>query len=317
MRALVLAAIAGLPMSAGAVRAAEPPAPEPIHVGIYVTLIHGVDLKAGQFGVDFWVWFRWSGREPSPLDSFEVIGGRVSSRSNVIRKTLPDGQMYAAARVSATIQQPWDLARFPFDDHTLKIQIEDSERDALTAIYVPDEANAGIDPEVRVAGWRVGGHAQAVGEQVYRSNYGDTSLPTGAHARYSRYVFSAGLARDGVGRFFKFFTGLFIATLASWCAFFVRPKDSGARVSVSVGALFAAAAVTIAINNQLPDVGYLTFADAMVFLSLGTILLSLIGTVTSLALHYREREAAHRRLDRIGAIAVPILYAAILLAILP
>lgn len=315
--ALAAAVLAGLLAPGRAARAAEPGAPERIAVGAYVTMIHAVDLKAGQFGVDFWLWFRWSGQGTSPLDSFEIVGGRVLARSNVIRKSLPDGGEYASARISATIQQAWDLSAFPFDDHTLRIRIEDSERDALMAVYVADADNAGVDPDVRVTGWRVVGHEDAVTEQVYRSNYGDTSLPTGTHTRYSRYVFSARLARDGAGRFFKFFAGLFIATLAAWCAFFIRPKDSGPRVSVSVGALFAAAAVTIAINNQLPDVGYLTFADEMVFLSLSMILVSLIGTVWALSLHYREREAAHRRLDRIGALAVPILYVAILLAILP
>lgn len=316
---LVACGLAGLLPAGRGARAEEPAAaaPETIFVGAYVTLIHGIDLKAGSFGVDFWVWFRWSGHGPSPLDSFEVIGGRVLSKSNVIRKSLAGGLEYHAARVSASILQPWDLRRFPFDDHTLHIRIEDSERDALTAVYAADSVNAGIDPDVRVSGWRVAGHEDAVIEQVYRSNYGDTSLPTGAHARYSRYVFSARLERDGAGRFFKFFAGLFIATLASWCAFFVRPKDAGPRVSVSIGALFAAAAVTIAINNQMPDAGALTFADKMVFLSLGTILASLIGTVSALALHYREREALHRRLDRVGQFAVPIVYAAILWQILP
>lgn len=307
-------------MPAGRSARAEAPAeagPETIVVGAYVTLIHGIDLKAGSFGIDFWLWFRWSGRGQSPLDSFEVIGGRVLSKTNVIKKALPGGLEYHSARVSASILQPWDLTTFPFDDHTLRIRIEDSERDALTAVYEPDGVNAGIDPDVRVSGWRVAGHEDAVVEQVYRSNYGDTSLPTGAHSRYSRYVFSAHLERDGVGRFFKFFAGLFIATLASWCAFFVRPRDAGPRVSVSIGALFAAAAVTIAINNQLPDVGYLTFADKMVFLSLGTILLSLFGTVSALALHYREQEKMHRRLDRIGQVVVPMVYAAILWVILP
>ena len=75
-----------------------------------------------------------------------------------------------------------------------------------------------------------------------------------------------------------------------------------------MGALFAASAVTVTINNQLPDTSYVTLADRLVYLSLGMILLSLFGTVTSLTLHYLGREAQHRRLDRLGAILFPLTY---------
>ena len=294
---------------------AEAPPPEKIFVGVYLNQLNSIDLKAGTFSADFWLWFRWSGVGASPLDTFEIIGGRVLSKSNVIKKKLPDGLSYDAARINASITKQWALAHFPFDDHTINIQIEDAERETARAVYTADKTNEGVDPSVSVSGWRIANHSDEVQEHVYHSNYGDTSIPTGAESHYSRYVFSVELERMGQGRFFKFFFGLFVATLASWCGFFIRPKDASPRVSVSIGALFAAAAVTLSINNQLPDVAYLTLADKMVFLSLGMILLSLVGTVCSLSLHYLGKESTHRTLDRVGAVAFPLLYAGILFAI--
>ena len=81
---------------------------------------------------------------------------------------------------------------------------------------------------------------------------------------------------------------------------------------MSVGALFAASAVTVSINSQLPDTGAITLADRMIFISLGMILLSLFGTVSALTLHYMNKEQAHRRLDQTSLTLFPLLYVALL-----
>jgi hypothetical protein len=291
---------------------ATPREPERIVTGIYVNQLYGIDLKAGQFGADFWLWFRWSGEGPSPLETFDIIGGRVISKSSILNKKLADGKQYSALRINAILHKQWELADFPFDDHDVAIAVEDAERESERAVFVPDAENEALDPAVSVPGWQVRGFQHELAEHTYKSNYGDTSVATGNEAHYSRYVFKVRLERNGSGRFLKFFFGLFVAVLASWTGFFIRPKDSSPRVSVSVGALFAASAVTISMNNQLPDVGYLTLADRMVFLTLGMILVSLLCTVLSLSLNYLGREAAHRRLDKAGAVVFPLVFLVLL-----
>ncbi len=286
-------------------------AAEPVTVGIYVNQVASIDLKNNAFTVDFWVWFRGPHRATSPLDSFELIDGRVNSKANVIKKTLANGQDYAAMRVNATIHRHWDLRRYPFDDHDLEIAIEDADLDATRSVFVPDPESQGKDPDVVVSGWDLEGFDHRVDTHLYHSNYGDTSIADSAETRYSRYVVVLHAKRRGSARFLKVAFALLIAVLVSWCAFFIRPKDASPRVSVSVGALFAAAAGTLAINSQLPDVNYATLTDKTVFLCLGMICLSLVGTVASLSLHYLGREADHRRLDKIGAVVFPLLFFAL------
>lgn len=290
--------------------------PQQTTVGVYVEQVSAIDLKANTFTVDFWVWFRSSGRAVSPVESFEIIEGRVNSKSNIIKKKLPDGQDYAAARINATIHRQWDLHRYPFDDHTLEIAIEDADLDVAHSVFVADAGGQGIDPDVAVSGWDVGGFRSSVTDHLYHSNYGDTSITLGTETRYSRYVVAVDAKRRGIARFFKVVFALLVSVFVSWCAFFIRPKDASPRVSVSVGALFAGAAGTIAINNALPDINYATLTDKTIYLCLGMILLSLFGTVISLSLHYLGREADHRRIDKGGAVAFPLLFAALLLVVL-
>lgn len=297
--------------------AAAPAAPIKVTVGIYVNHVYGIDIKNNSFNVDFYVWFRWTpveGIELKPVDTFELSNGRITSKAGVSKKTI-GGQTYVIARIVASITKFWDLRRFPLDDHTLELQVEDSEHDARTLVYDGDTANATVSPELQVSGWQVTGNHGAISAHAYHTNYGDTSLPHDRESTYSRYVFGIDIERPGYGRFMKVFFGLFISVLISWCAFHVRPKESSPRVSLGVGATFAAAAVTVAINNSLPDTNDVTMADKLIMLTLGIIVLSVAETITALALVARGKEALQQRLDRICAYAFPVAYLVVLVLI--
>lgn len=292
-------------------------APERTTVGVYIEQVTALDLKGSAFTVDFWVWFRHAPRAgASPVDTFELIGGRVNSKTNLIKKTLPDGNVYASARVNATIQRVWDLRRYPFDRHPLEIVIEDSELDDAKSVFISDATSQGKDAAVQLSGWDIDGFASEVTTHRYPSNYGDISIAAGSEASFSRYVARVYATRKSSSLYIKSVFPLFIAVLVAWCGFFIRPKDASPRVAVSVGALFAAAAGTVAINSQLPDIDYPTVTDKTVFLSLAMILLSLICTVSALAFHYADRERSHRRLDRVGSIVYPVVYVGALLFLL-
>ena len=290
------------------------PAPTTIAVGVYVNHIYGLDIKGNQFNVDFYIWFRWTGDDVKPIDTFELANGRITSKTG-IQKRVIGTQNYAAARVVATITKFWDLRRFPLDDHTLTLEIEDSERDSRGAIYEADVANATVSPDVHVPGWIVKRTRGTALIHTYRTNYGDTSLPHDRESTYSRYVFEIDVERPGYGRFLKVFFGLFVAVLVSWCAFHVRPKESSPRVSLGVGATFAAAAVTVAINNSLPDTNDVTLADKLIMLTLGIIMASVVETIVALTLAARGKEALQQKLDRICAIAFPVFYVVMLVLI--
>lgn len=296
---------------------AQAPAPTTTNIGIYINQVASIELKNNQYTIDFWVWFRGPARPVSPVDTFEIINGRINSKTNIIKKKMPDGQDYSAARINATVHQHWDLRRYPLDNHRLELVIEDSEIDSTRGIFVVDSAGQGVDPSVAVSGWTIEPKLQTtVVDHRYDSNYGDVSISPTAETHFSRYEVLISANRGGFGRYFKVVFTLLIAVLVSWCAFFIRPKDASPRVSVSVGALFAGAAGMLAINTQLPDLDYLTLTDKTVFLALGMILLSLIGTVASLTLNYLGHENGWRRIDRFGSIAFPILFVVLLFSII-
>src|SRR5689334_1223579 len=54
--------------------------PQRTTVGVYVNQVTNIDLKGNAFTIDFWLWFRSAPHTtPSPLDTFELIDGRVNA----------------------------------------------------------------------------------------------------------------------------------------------------------------------------------------------------------------------------------------------
>jgi hypothetical protein len=293
---------------------ADEPTPHVVTTGIYLNQLYSVDIKNSQFTADFYLWFRWKGDELKPLDTFELPSGRVTSRTGIVKKKIGD-ENYVCVRLIATFTKFWDLRRYPLDAHTLNIEIEDSDQDIHHMVYVLDKANTAFNPDLQVPGWTITKSGAEVTTATYHTNYGDTTLAADNQSAYSRLVYTVDVARPGYGRFLKVFFGLFISVLISWCGFFVRPKESSPRVSLGVGATFAAAAVTVAINNSLPDTNAVMLADKLVMLTLGTIVAAVAETITALWLFAHEHEAAQKRLDRICSVLFPAIYISILISI--
>lgn len=287
--------------------------PVPVEVGTYINQILAIDLKGNQFTADFFIWFRWKG-DLKPFDTFDLANGRITSRTGIVKKDLGGGVHYASARIVATITKFWDLRRYPLDDHQLTLEIEDNENEGNLLVYVPDTMNSAASPTVEVPGWLVKGTSASVTRHEYATNYGDTSVPTGNASSYSRFVSAVEIRRPGhVGRIFKVFFTIFVATIISWLAFWIRPKETGPRISLCVGSVFAAAAATFAINAMLPDTNATTMSDRVIILSSSFIFGATLQTIVAINLGYSGKENVQKLLDRASAFLFPLAYVALLL----
>jgi hypothetical protein len=289
----------------GAARAEEEPpthaTPAKVQVGVYVNQIERMSLKDNQFTANFDVWFRWKGNEVKPPATFEVVDGHIEVDDDAPYETeLADGH-YSSRRIIATVTHFWNISRFPLDNHTIRIAIEDSDLEDFKLTYVADAENCGISPELQVPGWQVGTPTAAVEQHQYHTNYGDTSLPTGNTSSYSRFVYSIPLARPNWGYFLKLFFGLFVATAIAFLALFIRPIDLDPRFGLGVGAIFASVASEYVVTSSLPDTSVLTLADVLHILAFVFIFLTLAESTLSLKLYNGGDEAGKeksRRLDR-------------------
>ena len=285
--------------------------PTEVVVGTYVIKVQDLSFRENKYTLDFYIWFRWKAQgalaDYKPLESFEIINGRIDSRTGVNEKKI--GELnYAMARISATIAETWDLTDFPFDWHRSEVRIEDGVLTALDLTFVADQANSRLGDEIEMAGWRASNFTSDVQSKLYRTNYGDTSLPTDNQSVYSRYVIAWNLDRVGWGTAFKLLSTVILATGVAFVSFMVKPSDLDARFGMGVGALFAVAASAFIVSASVPDSASLTVADRLHMVALGGIFLTLLISAYCLRLEVSGREELAFRIDHWCLGVLPLVF---------
>lgn len=275
-----------------------------VHVGIYVNQIPALSLKDNQFEVDFTIWFRGYSDDFDPLETFEVVDGQVESRTGVTKTKIGD-ENYSSCRIAAKVTQFWNVSRFPLDDHTLRIAIEDGSNEEFRVRYVGDGEYSGLSQRIQVPGWKLGEAHTAVTSERYNTNYGDTSLPRTNESAYSRFTYSVNLIRPDWGYFLKLFTGLFVAAAIAFLAFCIKPGE--ARFGLGAGAIFAAVASQYISSSNLPNTNILTMADLLHILAFVFIFLSLAESTAAMHLFYSGSERKIRLARRIDWWSVIVL----------
>lgn len=295
----------------GADPGAAPAATTQVLIGAYVNKIQDLNFRENKYEIDFYLWFRWKAEgalaEYKPLESFEIINGKIDNKGSVVEKTIGDLN-YALVRVAATMSETWELARFPFDSHTVRINIEDSGLTIPDLVFTPDRSNSGIGDELDIAGWNALNFMVDVKDKVYRTNYGDISLPTDARSDYSRFVFGVDLERVSLGSAVKLLSTVLLATAVAFVAFFVKPSDLDARFGMGVGSLFAVAASAFISASLVPDSGEMTVSDKIHMVALGFIFATLLISALGLKLEVTGREELAFRIDRVCLVLLPLLF---------
>ena len=263
----------------------ETPPPATVTTGIYLNQVYGVNLKENRFTVDFYVWFRYLDDTLNPLDTMEIVNGKIDSKTGVVKKKIGNVN-YVACRIVATINKFWDISKYPLDRHQLTIEIEDADKDETQEVFKADIESSGINPTAQVRGWNIERTNSAVKSNTYNTNYGDVSLPKDSSSSYSRFIFSIDVKRPGLGQFFKLFALMFLAAFVSFLAFCLQPH-SGPRFGLGTGALFAAAANSFVVGSSLPESSAVTLADQLQIMTI--LLIFLVLAISTLSLHFYNK----------------------------
>ena len=306
-RAMATLVFLSLGLAAGWCRAE----PAQVVVGAYVNKIQDLDFKDNKYTLDFFVWFRWKAEgalaDYKPLESFEIVNGKVENKTSVVEKKIGDLN-YASARIEATMAENWALARFPFDAHRMQVYLEDSDLATKDMVFVPDTANSRLGDEIDMAGWTPGHFETQVITKAYHSNYGDLSLATGAESKFSRFIFAMGIERDSYGSALKLLSTVLLATAVAFVAFMVKPSDLDARFGMGVGSLFAVAASAFVVSSSVPDSGVMTVADTMHMIALAFIFATLLVSAVCLKLEVTGREELAFRIDHYCLVFFPLAF---------
>jgi hypothetical protein len=312
-----IAAVAALLLTFAAGARAEDK-PTDVSVGVYVVQLDDPSLKDSQFTTVFWVWFRWQGdKDLNPIKKFEVVGGQVEGIENEdsVYAEEPGGVHYQIAKVRATVTQDFDIRKFPIDEHTLRLSIEETFEGVSKLRYVADTKNTKLQESIVLAGLTIGKTEATAGSQTYTSTFGDPRVEgasgSAAEATYARFTLSIPVRRPGISYPIKLFWSLYLSVFVALLAFNIKPIDLDPRFGLGIGAVFAAMASAFVISSALPDGNQVTLADEVVMISIGFIVASVIQSIVSLRLFQAGKEKASFRLDVGSFVVFTGAYAAI------
>jgi len=281
-------------------------APATCRVGLYLRDLHSFDPTADTFGADFWLWSLCPTADLQPLQTMEFI----NSDNVAVLLDVGDYPLWTQRNVDGTFRYDWDERNFPFDRHTLTIDLEEGVEDVHGFFYEPDTANSGVDPELQLpGGWRMTGTRLVGSIKTYDTTFGDPDLPVGGSSQYSRLTLSIDLERTDLGGFLKLTAvvyAAFIFALITYVMHLETATGIGARVSLLAIALFSTAVNLVNASNFLGTASGLTLVDKIHVMVLVYILVAAIVTVVSRLLLDRGVEAAAiAALNlRVGAIVV-------------
>ncbi|MBI2151220.1 hypothetical protein HYU21_00655 [Candidatus Woesearchaeota archaeon] len=229
--------------------------------------------------------------------SFEFMNGRASSSELIIDE--PNEKFY---RIQVNMNSPVDLKQYPFDQQRMDIILENKDKTIEQLKYIPLKAETGVDSDIAFTGWNIEGWKASSKKHEY-SIYGES---------YSQYVFSLYISRLPLSSFFKTFLPIFFIVLLVLFSFILDPDKITTRLGMNGSSLVAAVMFHVSISNQLPPVGYLTFADKVMILTYFVLLISFIINILLLELQENKKtelvNKIHHYTEYSMFAIVPVIY---------
>lgn len=266
-----------------------------VQVGVYILNLGKFDISTATFTADFYLDMKC--QDKCSPGGFEFMNGRAASTDIIIDE--PNEKFY---RIQATLNSPVDLKQFPFDHQKMQIILEDKDNTIDSIRYIPLKDESGIDDSVSFIGWKLDGWNAKSMKHNYPI-YNET---------YSQYIFTMDISRIVLNSFLKTFLPVIFIVLIVLFSFLMDPDKIGTRIGMVGSSLVAAVMFHVSISNQIPPVGYLTFADKFMILTYFVLLLSFIIDVLILELIEQKKKTLankiHHYTEYSMFVIVPIIY---------
>ncbi len=283
----------------------------PVQVGISIEKISDFSIKNVAWNSDFYVWFKWQqpADDPSfdPGEAFQVVAGTIQSKQKIV-DTVTGDEHYVLYRVSASINYPFNVARYPLDDHLLSIFIQDPIHPQIQ--YVADKVNSRVDPSIRIPGYIISRTIMGAKDVTENTTFGNPSGPD----KFAQFGYGIFIFRQGYGFYLKLFQALFAAVGVALLSGFFKAHEE-IRIELLVGGFFAAVANSYITSTYLPDTGTMTLLDQINLIGLATIFLCLIQTVISSRFAVKGEQEFSLKFDRASFPIISFIYIAINIAL--
>jgi hypothetical protein len=272
--------------------------PVHIQVGVYVIDIQSINLANSNYQIDFYLWFNFNPQQINASDvaQFEFINGEPTI------KQIDASSGYLEFRVTGTFLKTFDFTNYPFESHTLFIELEHENLDNTQLIYNIDPTSY-IEPAGGLSGWNTGN----ITSTVLTHSYGDQA--------FSRPQFSVTLSRPLISGVIKSVLPISIITGISLLAFALAAEDYSQKMALGITTLLSATAFHLSLISGIPPTGYLTLADRMMIGVYILFLYNIGSAVYLMTLARKDKKQQATSFNKKSQIFLPIIVVAVIVMI--
>lgn len=246
-----------------------------VKAGAYLANVKKLDIQAGTWTADFYVWFVW--RDGALDPSYEIVNGNHDFKDAPVVDTIEIegvGYRWLTYRISATLSCNFNFRRYPLDVQTLTLALEDRVLNTSLLNYAVFTQECSLDSAVNISGWEIAEKFVNVENHRYSTSFGGFSNDV-----YSRLVFGIKIARPRFSSILKIMLPLTIILSLAFLAFALSPDKFSQRISLGISTVFTSVAFHINLSSALPPVSYLTLVDRVMISTYFVLFMSLISTI--------------------------------------
>jgi len=201
-----------------------------VKVGVFIISIHDINFHDKEYTARFWLWFTYDyNKEFDFSKELDIPNAKDIEIDQVLSDTI-DGKIWVQLKMKCTMKEDWQVHNFPFDEQHLKINIEDSNRDVTSLVFVADNEDSRLNSNEGLTGWVMDNFKVTATSTPYDTPFGDPR-PEVKGQTYSSIIISMDIDREAGGLFMKIFLGMYFAFLIAMVSFLSDTNEVEPRFS--------------------------------------------------------------------------------------
>ena len=252
-----------------------------VTIGVYLSSLYELDMNAGSYSADFWIWSESQIKDKFSLNTVELglLHGKFPVDISLkYQENLDNSISFENRKIRGTFLHDFNLNLFPFDKQFLRFSVEGT--DSTDEMNFFPSTNSGFNNLIEVPGWRIASFKLINTEINHGTNFGYPKyIP---NVKYPQIIAEIELVRNSPYLFLKLSIGLFIAILiaALSCAMPVKSDDLfGSRITFLGGALLAAVLNQQFVDSKAGAINSITLIDIIHLVGISMIGCLFIATI--------------------------------------
>jgi ABC-type branched-subunit amino acid transport system substrate-binding protein len=299
-----------------------------VYTGLDVNQVRRVDVRTGTYDVDFYLWLRYGGDDDAPtaIEFPDLATSGAFDPAKPVESTKQGGLNYRLYRVQGTFRNEFDLRDYPFDHQDLVVRFQSSAQPREQVAYVIDRAGLNLASDAPDAAsspeayrdlqlWRFKDLRYFVSSFATASTLGKpANFGSTARTEYARFTASIVLERNYSVFIAKTLTPIFLLVLIVFSTLYFPNSLVKEQVTLPVTGVLTSAVLLVAMNSQLPEVGYGVAIEPVFYIFFALCGLTIFSAFVGERLRLHHHDVMADRLNH-GVKAVYVLTVLVTLAL--